>query len=263
MRNAAVIRANATTEKEQLLARARSEAEALKGQGDAEAAKHFEVFAKNPDLAIYLRKIRALQETLKTKTTIIVDPSIPPFDLFSQGFTGAINQPSVTAGAGGFPEAHELRTPRDGGANRGRRTRRNPVPEPHGRRPRRRTPSRRSTRRAPRSRMRYGRAFASSRSSSSCCSPCSWLQGFFTVQSDQKAIILRFGAYEEGRVKDQGMHYAFPYPIDRVVPVWVRPRKLEVNTFWSKISEQAKKTRWRRARRLPEAGGGRRKRGTC
>jgi modulator of FtsH protease HflC len=93
---AAVIKANATTEKEQLLARARGEAEALKGKGDAEAASSFGVFAKNPDLAIYLRKIRALQETLKTKTTIIVDPSIPPFDLFSQGFTGAINQPSVT-----------------------------------------------------------------------------------------------------------------------------------------------------------------------
>ena len=93
---AAVIKANATTEKEQLLARARSEAEALKGKGDAEAAKHFEVFAKNPDLAIYLRKIRALQETLKTRTTIIVDPSIPPFDLFSQGFSGVINQPSVS-----------------------------------------------------------------------------------------------------------------------------------------------------------------------
>jgi membrane protease subunit HflC len=93
---AAVIKANATTEKEELLARARSEAETLKGKGDAEAAKYFEVFAKNPDLAIYLRKIRALQETLKTKTTVIVDPSIPPFDLFSQGFSGTINEPSVT-----------------------------------------------------------------------------------------------------------------------------------------------------------------------
>jgi membrane protease subunit HflC len=101
---AAVIRANATTEKEQLLARARSEAEALKGQGDAEAATHFAVFAKNPELAIYLRKIRALQETLKTKTTIVVDPSIPPFDLFSQGFSGVINQPSAIAAPAVSPQ---------------------------------------------------------------------------------------------------------------------------------------------------------------
>jgi membrane protease subunit HflC len=102
---AAVIKANATTEKEELLARAKSEAETLKGKGDAEAAKYFEVFAKNPDLAIYLRKIRALQETLKTKTTVIVDPSIPPFDLFSQGFTGTINQPSVTKSPAVSPQS--------------------------------------------------------------------------------------------------------------------------------------------------------------
>jgi len=62
------------------------------------------------------------------------------------------------------------------------------------------------------------------------------LQGLFTVQSDQKAIILRFGAYEEGRVKDQGIHYALPYPIDRVVPIWVRTRELGVNTFWNMVS---------------------------
>ncbi len=78
------------------------------------------------------------------------------------------------------------------------------------------------------------------------------LQGLFTVQSDQKAIILRFGAFEEGRVKDQGMHYAFPYPIDRIVRVWVRPRKLEVNTFWSTITEQAKDQKLEKGMELPK-----------
>ncbi|MGD1000166.1 MAG: SPFH domain-containing protein [Candidatus Brocadiia bacterium] len=78
------------------------------------------------------------------------------------------------------------------------------------------------------------------------------LQGLFTVQSDQKAIILRFGAYEEGRVKDQGIHYAFPYPIDRVVPIWVRPRKLEVNTFWRMISEEAKDQKMEKGREMPK-----------
>jgi membrane protease subunit HflC len=93
---AANIKASATTEKQELLALARKQATELEGKGDTEAAKYFDVFAKNPDLAIYLRKIHALQETLKTKTTVILDPSIPPFDLFSLGFTGNINQPSVT-----------------------------------------------------------------------------------------------------------------------------------------------------------------------
>jgi regulator of protease activity HflC (stomatin/prohibitin superfamily) len=78
------------------------------------------------------------------------------------------------------------------------------------------------------------------------------LQGLFTVQSDQKAIILRFGAYEEGRVKDQGMHYAWPFPIERIVRIWVRPRKLEVNTFWSTISEQAKDQKLEKGMELPK-----------
>jgi regulator of protease activity HflC (stomatin/prohibitin superfamily) len=76
-------------------------------------------------------------------------------------------------------------------------------------------------------------------------------QGFFTVQSDQKAIILRFGAYEEGRVKDQGIHYAFPYPIDRIVRIWVRTRKLEVNTFWKRTTEQAKEARMEKGTEAP------------
>ena len=91
-----------------------------------------------------------------------------------------------------------------------------------------------------------------------CCSSCSWLQGFFTVQSDQKAIILRFGAYEEGHVKDQGIHFAFPYPIDRVVPIWVRPRKLEVNTFWKKARRAGEGPEDGEGRRDPEARGRRR-----
>jgi regulator of protease activity HflC (stomatin/prohibitin superfamily) len=77
-------------------------------------------------------------------------------------------------------------------------------------------------------------------------------QGFFTVQSDQKAIILRFGAYEEGRVKDQGIHYAFPYPIDRIVRIWVRTRKLEVNTFWAKTTETAKEARMEKGTETPK-----------
>jgi regulator of protease activity HflC (stomatin/prohibitin superfamily) len=79
------------------------------------------------------------------------------------------------------------------------------------------------------------------------------LQGLFTVQSDQKAIILRFGAYEEGRVKDQGIHYAFPYPIDRVVPIWVRTRELGVNTFWNMVTEQAKNEKMEKGVELPKS----------
>ena len=77
------------------------------------------------------------------------------------------------------------------------------------------------------------------------------LQGLFEVQADQKAIVLRFGAYEEGHVMDQGLHFAFPYPIDRVVRIWVRPRKLEVNTFWRRVGEQEKEARMAKGAEIP------------
>lgn len=66
-------------------------------------------------------------------------------------------------------------------------------------------------------------------------------RGFFKVEADQKAVILRLGSTDASLVKGMGMHYAWPYPIDEVQRVWVRPNTREVNTFWSKVTEEAKK----------------------
>ena len=82
---ASVIRADAEAKRKEIMALALAEAEAIKSEGDKEAAKHFEVFAKNPELAIFLREIRALPEILKERTTIILDPSKPPINLFVEG----------------------------------------------------------------------------------------------------------------------------------------------------------------------------------
>jgi len=65
-------------------------------------------------------------------------------------------------------------------------------------------------------------------------------RGFFTVQSDQKVIIERFGRADRGLVKDQGVHYALPYPIDKVIPVWVRTKTMDVNIFWPKMTTETK-----------------------
>ena len=65
-------------------------------------------------------------------------------------------------------------------------------------------------------------------------------RGVFTVHPDEVAIISRFGETDADRVKDEGVHYAWPYPFEEVARVWTRPRTLEVNTFWSSVSEQAK-----------------------
>jgi modulator of FtsH protease HflK len=65
-------------------------------------------------------------------------------------------------------------------------------------------------------------------------------QGIFQVQSDQKIIILRFGKTDSSLVKEHGMHFAWPKPIDEVVRIWVQPRRLEMNTFWPSLTEEAK-----------------------
>jgi len=65
-------------------------------------------------------------------------------------------------------------------------------------------------------------------------------RGVFTVHEDEVAVVLRFGKTHVGLVKDKGLQYAFPYPLDQVVRIWTKPRKLEVNTFWPTIGEQQK-----------------------
>ncbi|MBA2124119.1 hypothetical protein B9J78_04190 [bacterium Unc6] len=75
------IRAMADSEKEKIIVRAESQGRIIKGQADAEAAKYYEVFKENEEFAIFLKKLEALEETLKQKSTVILDTRTPPFDL--------------------------------------------------------------------------------------------------------------------------------------------------------------------------------------
>jgi len=54
----------------------------IHGQGEAEAAKSLSVFQQNPGLASFLFRLTALEGSMKDRTTLIFDPSTPPFDLF-------------------------------------------------------------------------------------------------------------------------------------------------------------------------------------
>jgi len=78
---AAEIRAKADLEKDRILAEADANAKRIRGQGVAEAAKYYTVFQKKPELAIFLRSLDALETTLKKRTTLVVDPRTPPYDL--------------------------------------------------------------------------------------------------------------------------------------------------------------------------------------
>lgn len=86
------IRAGADSARDQVLAGAEADARRSRAAGEAEAAEHFKVFEKSPHLALFLRKLDALEETLKSKSTVVLSSDTQPFDLL-RGGTNALPQP--------------------------------------------------------------------------------------------------------------------------------------------------------------------------
>ncbi|MGZ8938511.1 MAG: protease modulator HflC [Limisphaerales bacterium] len=80
-REAIGIRSAADRDRAEILAQAEKESSAIKGSADAEAAKHFGVFQQNQELAVFLMQLKALESTLGKGATLVVDPSISPFNL--------------------------------------------------------------------------------------------------------------------------------------------------------------------------------------
>lgn len=74
------IKTRANKERDILVADAEAEARKIRAQGDAEAAKYYSVFRRNPELAAFLRKLDSLSRILKNRTTLITDTSVVPFD---------------------------------------------------------------------------------------------------------------------------------------------------------------------------------------
>ena len=60
--------------------------------------------------------------------------------------------------------------------------------------------------------------------------------GFRMVESDEQALVLRFGKIRgvgEERLLGPGLHWVFPYPIDKIVKIPVAKKiNLPVNSFW-------------------------------
>lgn len=76
------IRAEADAARDAILAMADSDAEAIRGHGEVEAAQYYEALNERPELAIFLRKVRALSNpNVSEKLTLVIDPSVPPFDI--------------------------------------------------------------------------------------------------------------------------------------------------------------------------------------
>ena len=75
------IRAAADSQRNQTLAQAEAEAKHIRAEGDAKAAESYQVFEKNPELAMFLRKLEVLEGTLKKKSTVVLSTETEPFDL--------------------------------------------------------------------------------------------------------------------------------------------------------------------------------------
>ena len=76
------ITANANRQASETLADAQAQATRIEGEGVAEAAKTLPIFQENPDLAVFLLRIGAVQQALNQNATLIFDQHMPPFDLF-------------------------------------------------------------------------------------------------------------------------------------------------------------------------------------
>lgn len=78
------IRSEAQRERQEILAQAEAKATIIRGQAEGAAARVYEVFEQEPDLAIFLLQLRALEEALKKRTTLILDEQTPPFNMLTQ-----------------------------------------------------------------------------------------------------------------------------------------------------------------------------------
>jgi membrane protease subunit HflC len=81
-KEAEIIKAKANKEKMQIESDAKAKAKTIRAEGDAQAAAHYAIFRKNPELAVFLRKLDSLGKIMKTKTTLVLDTDSAPFDLF-------------------------------------------------------------------------------------------------------------------------------------------------------------------------------------
>jgi len=75
------IRTNAKSKSDELITAAEARAKVTRGMGDAEAAKHYKMLDEDPQLAMLLRNLEALQKILEDRTTFVTPTDMVPFTL--------------------------------------------------------------------------------------------------------------------------------------------------------------------------------------
>lgn len=88
------IRKDAESKRKELLAIVEAQAKAIRGSGDAEAARYYKMLEDNKELAIFLRDIEALRKILSQKSTIVLGAETEPIGLLRKA-------PNLEGGASG------------------------------------------------------------------------------------------------------------------------------------------------------------------
>lgn len=78
------IRSDADSMRTELLAAAQARAKAIRGDGDAEAARYYQLLEEDPELAMFLRDVEALQKILAEKSTVVLSSETAPFKLLEK-----------------------------------------------------------------------------------------------------------------------------------------------------------------------------------
>lgn len=110
------IRSEAERKRDEVLAKARAEARIIEGNAEAEAAKAYEVLNQDADFANFLVSLRALEESLKSRTTLILDDKVAPLHLLressparSVSASGSDNAARSSSGGNRTVESDETR----------------------------------------------------------------------------------------------------------------------------------------------------------
>jgi len=82
-REAKTIRSIADAQANDIISSAKAEAIRITGEADNAAAAYYAEFEKSPQLAVFLFQLKALESSLKDRTSLILDQQTPPFNMLS------------------------------------------------------------------------------------------------------------------------------------------------------------------------------------
>jgi len=110
------IRAEADEISKKILARAEAYAKTIEGQGDAEAAKYYKIFAENRTLSDFLKKLETVRKIFEAgQMTLIMDANtFVPFDILKDATKSVDHEAPETVGRSGNTDATDGEQVSDG-----------------------------------------------------------------------------------------------------------------------------------------------------